>query len=91
MNIISDLKDYAMYEKCKIHPNYLCDKIYLNQNAKERRICDKCLKENKYLLEEILCIRDLIDSDENTILDSYPPLKDHSLLPQLILQKVELV
>jgi len=42
-------------------------------------------------LEEILCIRDLIDTDENTILDSYPPLRDHSLLPQLISQKVELV
>jgi len=78
-------------EKCKLHPNYPCDKIYLNQNANQRRICEKCAQQNKYLFEEILYIRDLFDTDENTIIETYPPLKDHSLLPQLISQKVELV
>jgi len=84
MNVFSDLQDYVLSLKCKIHPNYPCDKIYLNKNAKERRICEKCVHQNKYLLEEILCIRDLIDTDENTVIETYPPLRDHSLLPQLI-------
>ena len=67
-----------------MHPNYPCDKIYLNENAKERRICDKCFQQNKYQVEEILNIRDLLDIDETTIFETYPPLRDHSLLPQLI-------
>ena len=91
MNIFNDINDYVLSQKCTEHPTFPCDSIYLNENATNRRICVKCVTEKKYKSEEILYIRDLIDANDDTILETYPPLRNHALLPQLIKFKVDRV
>lgn len=58
--------------------------INLKKNAKKRRICIKCQQKENCLFEELLNIRELVDINEDTILETYPPLLDLTYLPQLV-------
>ena len=91
MNIFTNMEDYVLSQKCTEHQTYPCDIIYLNEKAKNRRICAECVIEKNYKKEEILYIRDLIDANGDTILETYPPLRNQELLPKLSKLKVDLV
>ena len=91
MNNFTDIEDYVLSQKCTEHRNYPCDIICLNEKEQNRRICQKCVNEKKYKQEEVLYIRDLLDSNSDTILHTYPPLRNPALLPKLNKLKVDLV
>ena len=91
MNCFTKKKKNDMFQKCAEHPAYPCEIIYLNENATNRRICGKCVTEKNYKKEEILYIRDLLDTNGDTILETYPPLRNQALLPKLSKLKVDLV
>jgi len=76
MEISEDTKELVLKRKCSLHPKYPCEIIDFSKNATNRRICIKCSHRNRCSYTELLSIRDLIDADSSTILDTFPPLRD---------------
>lgn len=65
-------KEIRRFKKCEKHPFMYLDLLNLDPTTNQHRVCTLCVQEQNILLEKVISISFLLNSDCSTLLPLFP-------------------